>query len=74
MVYSLVMVMITDEYVASLHLLKFDAHLTQLSEEQAKYLGLSTTGPFKANHYRYQHYSYSSVAANFSLSVMLLVY
>lgn len=42
-----------DEYVASLHLLKFDAHLTQLSEEQAKYLGLSTTGPFKANHYRY---------------------
>lgn len=42
-----------DEYVVSLHLSKFDAHLTNLSEEQAKYLGLSTQGPFKTNHYRY---------------------
>jgi len=42
-----------DEYVASLHLPTFDAHLTELSDEQAKYLGLSKTGPFKPNYYRY---------------------
>lgn len=43
---------ITDEYVALLHLPTFDAHLTELSDEQAKYLGLSKTGPFKPNYYR----------------------
>jgi len=42
-----------DEYVALLHLPTFDAHLTELSDEQAKYLGLSKTGPFKPNYYRY---------------------
>lgn len=42
-----------DEYVASLHLQSFDAHLTELSDDQAKYLGLSKTGPFKPNYYRY---------------------
>ena len=42
----------TDEYVASLHLPVFDAHLTELSDEQAKYLGLSKMGPFKPNYYR----------------------
>jgi len=42
-----------DEYVASLHLPVFDAHLTELSDEQAKYLGLSKMGPFKPNYYRY---------------------
>ncbi|WAR25219.1 SAHH3-like protein [Mya arenaria] len=41
-----------DEYVALLHLPTFDAHLTELSDEQAKYLGLSKTGPFKPNYYR----------------------
>ena len=41
-----------DEYVASLHLPTFDAHLTELSDEQAKYLGLNKTGPFKPNYYR----------------------
>lgn len=41
-----------DEYVASLHLPVFDAHLTELSDEQAKYLGLSKMGPFKPNYYR----------------------
>lgn len=44
---------VTDEYVALLHLPTFDAHLTELSDEQAKYLGLSKTGPFKPNYYRY---------------------
>ncbi|KAJ3603061.1 hypothetical protein NHX12_030805 [Muraenolepis orangiensis] len=42
-----------DEYVASLHLATFDAHLTELSDEQAKYLGLNKNGPFKPNYYRY---------------------
>uniref|UniRef100_A0A4W5RIC7 S-adenosyl-L-homocysteine hydrolase NAD binding domain-containing protein n=1 Tax=Hucho hucho TaxID=62062 RepID=A0A4W5RIC7_9TELE len=44
---------ISDEYVASLHLSNFDAHLTELSDEQAKYMGLNKNGPFKPNYYRY---------------------
>jgi hypothetical protein len=43
---------IPDEYVASLHLPTFDAHLTELTDEQAKYLGLNKNGPFKPNYYR----------------------
>uniref|UniRef100_A0A4W5RIC3 Uncharacterized protein n=1 Tax=Hucho hucho TaxID=62062 RepID=A0A4W5RIC3_9TELE len=43
-----------DEYVASLHLSNFDAHLTELSDEQAKYMGLNKNGPFKPNYYRYR--------------------
>ncbi|XP_035012101.1 S-adenosylhomocysteine hydrolase-like protein 1 isoform X1 [Hippoglossus stenolepis] len=42
-----------DEYVASLHLPTFEAHLTELNEDQAKYLGISKQGPFKPNYYRY---------------------
>uniref|UniRef100_A0A1B6DFP7 Adenosylhomocysteinase n=1 Tax=Clastoptera arizonana TaxID=38151 RepID=A0A1B6DFP7_9HEMI len=42
-----------DEYVASLHLPTFDAHLTELTDDQAKYLGLNKAGPFKPNYYRY---------------------
>ncbi|XP_044048866.1 S-adenosylhomocysteine hydrolase-like protein 1 isoform X1 [Siniperca chuatsi] len=42
-----------DEFVASLHLPTFDAHLTELTDEQAKYLGISKHGPFKPNYYRY---------------------
>ncbi|XP_016378643.1 putative adenosylhomocysteinase 3 isoform X5 [Sinocyclocheilus rhinocerous] len=42
-----------DEYVASLHLQTFDAHLTELTDEQAKYMGLSKYGPFKPSYYRY---------------------
>lgn len=42
----------TDEYVASLHLPTFDAHLTELTDEQAKYMGLNKAGPFKPNYYR----------------------
>ncbi|KAI2648324.1 Adenosylhomocysteinase 3 [Labeo rohita] len=41
-----------DEYVASLHLQTFDAHLTELTDEQAKYMGLSKYGPFKPSYYR----------------------
>uniref|UniRef100_A0A8C1QMC7 Adenosylhomocysteinase-like 1 n=1 Tax=Cyprinus carpio TaxID=7962 RepID=A0A8C1QMC7_CYPCA len=46
-----------DEYVASLHLPNFDAHLTELSDEQAKYMGLNKNGPFKPNYYRYDRCS-----------------
>ncbi|MDZ4761794.1 MAG: adenosylhomocysteinase [Alphaproteobacteria bacterium] len=42
-----------DEKVATLHLNKLGARLTTLTEEQAAYIGVSTTGPFKADHYRY---------------------
>jgi adenosylhomocysteinase len=42
-----------DEKVAQLHLAKLGANLTQLSEEQAGYIGVSSSGPFKAEHYRY---------------------
>jgi adenosylhomocysteinase len=42
-----------DERVARLHLGKFDATLTQLSKEQADYIGVSQEGPYKADHYRY---------------------
>ncbi|XP_017278538.1 S-adenosylhomocysteine hydrolase-like protein 1 isoform X2 [Kryptolebias marmoratus] len=41
-----------DEYVASLHLPMFDAHLTELTDEQAVYLGINRHGPFKPNYYR----------------------
>jgi len=39
--------------VASLHLAKVGAKLTQLSEKQATYLGLNAHGPFKPETYRY---------------------
>jgi len=42
-----------DEFVASLHIPAFEARLTELSDDQAKYMGLSKTGPFKPNYYRY---------------------
>ena len=42
-----------DEKVARLHLDKLGVKLTQLSEEQAAYIGVKPQGPFKADHYRY---------------------
>ncbi|SIT70006.1 adenosylhomocysteinase [Ectothiorhodosinus mongolicus] len=42
-----------DERVAELHLQKLGAQLTQLTDEQAKYLGVPAQGPFKPDHYRY---------------------
>ncbi|KAM6936815.1 S-adenosylhomocysteine hydrolase-like protein 1 [Xenentodon cancila] len=41
-----------DEYVSSLHLPIFDAQLTELTDHQAKYLGISKHGPFKPSYYR----------------------
>jgi adenosylhomocysteinase len=42
-----------DEEVARLHLGKLNAKLTKLTEEQAKYIGVSVDGPYKPEHYRY---------------------
>jgi adenosylhomocysteinase len=42
-----------DEKVASLHLAKLGVKLTKLSDEQAKYIGVGQTGPYKPEHYRY---------------------
>ncbi|MCP4382655.1 MAG: adenosylhomocysteinase, partial [Hyphomicrobiales bacterium] len=44
---------VLDEKVARLHLAKVGAQLTTLSEKQATYIGVSTSGPFKPEHYRY---------------------
>jgi adenosylhomocysteinase len=42
-----------DEKVAALHLAKLGAKLTELTKQQADYIGVSQHGPFKAEHYRY---------------------
>ena len=42
-----------DEKVARLHLDKLGVTLTELSPEQADYIGVPRAGPFKAEHYRY---------------------
>ena len=42
-----------DEKVAALHLDKLGVKLTKLTEKQASYIGVSTEGPFKPDHYRY---------------------
>jgi adenosylhomocysteinase len=42
-----------DEKVARLQLAKLSANLTQLTDEQAKYIGVAKEGPYKPDHYRY---------------------
>jgi len=42
-----------DEEVARLHLAKLGVRLTKLTDEQAKYIGVSPEGPYKPEHYRY---------------------
>ncbi|MCG6858224.1 MAG: adenosylhomocysteinase [Salaquimonas sp.] len=42
-----------DEKVARLHLDKLGAHLSELSQEQAEYIGVTPQGPYKPEHYRY---------------------
>jgi adenosylhomocysteinase len=42
-----------DEKVAKLHLAKIGVELDVLSEEQAAYIGVTVTGPFKPEYYRY---------------------
>jgi adenosylhomocysteinase len=42
-----------DEEVAWLHLGRIGATLTQLTDEQAEYIGVPAKGPYKSEHYRY---------------------
>jgi adenosylhomocysteinase len=42
-----------DEKVARLHLAKIGVKLTELRADQASYIGVPQTGPFKSDHYRY---------------------
>jgi adenosylhomocysteinase len=42
-----------DEKVARLQLKKLNAQLTELTDEQATYIGVQRTGPYKPDHYRY---------------------
>jgi adenosylhomocysteinase len=42
-----------DEKVATLHLAKIGVDLDVLSDEQASYIGVSASGPFKSDEYRY---------------------
>jgi adenosylhomocysteinase len=42
-----------DEKVARLHLDRIGVKLTELSDEQAKYIGVAKEGPYKPEHYRY---------------------
>lgn len=42
-----------DEKVARLHLGRIGANLTELTDEQADYIGVDKAGPFKPEHYRY---------------------
>ena len=44
---------ILDEKVARLHLDKLGTKLTELSQEQAEYIGVPVEGPYKPEHYRY---------------------
>lgn len=42
-----------DEKVAKLHLARLGAELTELREDQAKYIGVTVEGPYKPEYYRY---------------------
>jgi adenosylhomocysteinase len=42
-----------DEKVARLHLDALGVRLTELSSDQADYLGVPVSGPYKPDHYRY---------------------
>ncbi len=44
---------VLDEYVARLHLDALGVRLSELSQDQADYLGVPVAGPYKADHYRY---------------------
>jgi adenosylhomocysteinase len=42
-----------DEQVARLHLAHLGVQLTQLTPDQADYIGVPVEGPYKPDHYRY---------------------
>ena len=55
-----------------LHLPTFDGHLTELTEEQAKYLGVNKNGPFKPNYYRLVSYTIVFNALSPSIHIQIL--
>jgi adenosylhomocysteinase len=42
-----------DEKVARLHLAALGVELTELTDTQARYIGVPINGPYKSEHYRY---------------------
>ena len=42
-----------DEKVARLHLERIGVKLTEMTQEQAEYIGVKAEGPYKPEHYRY---------------------
>jgi adenosylhomocysteinase len=42
-----------DEEVARLHLSALGVQLTELTKQQAEYLGVDVAGPYKSDEYRY---------------------
>ena len=42
-----------DEEVARLHLDKLGVSITEMTDEQAEYIGVAKDGPYKPEHYRY---------------------
>jgi adenosylhomocysteinase len=44
---------VLDELVARLHLDALGVRLTEMTTDQANYLGIDAAGPFKSEHYRY---------------------
>jgi adenosylhomocysteinase len=42
-----------DEKVARLQLKKLNVELTELTDAQARYIGVDRSGPYKSDHYRY---------------------
>jgi len=42
-----------DEKVARLHLAKIGVEIDELTDDQAKYIGVNKSGPFKSDTYRY---------------------
>jgi adenosylhomocysteinase len=42
-----------DEKVARLHLARIGVQLSELTKDQADYIGVTVEGPFKPEHYRY---------------------
>ena len=55
-----------------LHLPTFDGHLTELTEEQAKYLGVNKNGPFKPNYYRLGFYTIVFNPLSSSIHIQIL--
>jgi adenosylhomocysteinase len=44
---------VLDEKVARMHLDALGVHLTELTKDQAEYIGVDVAGPYKPDHYRY---------------------